>query len=267
MATTLGFADESIERTYRRMRFLVALALVFLPLLTALAGTLWGHRLQDSLSDYYFVAKDGGLPRTVFVIFLAFLGGILFSYRGLDERDNVIHNVAGLFAFAVALFPMKCITKVHPFCEPGLLPQLHGLSAGLLFVAAIVSVGYGGGPRLKAALQRLPKQEEWFARLRKIQVLSATLMAIGVFTYFFQFLFKDYLPAFSYTFWVEYLGFFGFGVYWFRLMILINDANKEGSQLPPSAPKVTPKSSSQAPAARSQPDAVVAPNEGWIPIP
>ena len=265
MATTLGFADLSVAKTYKRIRYLVALALVVLPLLTALTGTFYGHRLQDSLSDYYFVVKDGGLPRTVFVIFLAFLGGVLVSYRGLDDRDNVIHNIAGLFAFGVALFPMRCIVSEHPTCEAGLLPILHGPSAGLLYLAATVSVAYGGGPKLKAAFLRLPKPEEWIRRLRKIQILSATLMAVGVLTFFLHFLLKIY-PEFGWIFWIEYLGFFGFGIYWYRLMILINDANMAGSRLPTSGPRVAPES--KGPRAVPEADVLKAtPEDAWSPIP
>lgn len=266
VATTLGFADQSVGKTYRRIRYLVALALILLPLLTALAGTLYGYGLQDSLSDYYFVVKDGGLPRTIFVIFLAFLGGVLVSYRGLDERDNIIHNVAGLFAFGVALFPMECICSEHPTCEPGLLPLLHGPSAGLLYLAATVSVGYGGGPRLKAALFRLPKSKEWIERLRSIQILSASLMAVGVLTFFFHFLLKIYFPAFGWIFWIEYLGFFGFGIYWYRLMLLINDANKEGARLPTLEPRVAPESRGSAVAPPSDSDRTMPPEEVWNPI-
>ncbi|MFT3736395.1 MAG: hypothetical protein QM776_15485 [Rhodocyclaceae bacterium] len=257
MTTTTGFADQSIAKTYRRIRYLVALALVSLPLFTALAGKLYGQELQDSLSDYYFALEDGGLPRTLFVIFLAFLGGVLISYRGLDERDNLIHNMAGFFAFGVAIFPMKCVASDHPGCVPGLLPILHGPSAGLLYIAAIVSVGYGGGPRLKAALRRLPKPDEWIRRLRRIQILSALLMTVGVVTFFFHFLLKTYFPSFAWIFWIEYLGFFGFGIYWYHLMILINDANKEAAQSLPSTPA----------AARVESEATAPPAESWEPLP
>lgn len=231
MTTSIGFADQTVAKTYRRIRGLVALALVLLPLLTALAGSLYGHPLQYSLSDYYFVVEDGGLPRSVFVMFLAFLGGVLVAYRGLDETDNRIHNVAGLFAFGVALFPMECVFS-HPTCEPGLYPKLHLPAAALLYLSATVSVGYGGGPRLKAALGRLPNPKNWIERLRRIQLISASLMAVGVLTFFLHDLLKDYFPNFGWIFWIEYLGFFGFGIYWYRLMILINDANREGSRLP-----------------------------------
>lgn len=142
MKTSQGFADQSIGKTYRRLRYMAGAALIGMPLLTALSGFFFVHKLEPSLSDYYFTVKDGGSPRTLFLIFLAFLGGVLYSYRGLDDKDNLIHNIAGIFAFGVALFPMPCILSEHPYCESGLLPVLHLPSAGLLYLSAVASVIY-----------------------------------------------------------------------------------------------------------------------------
>lgn len=267
MATTLGFADHSVGKTYRRIRYLVAAALILMPLLTALAGTIFGHALQESLSDYYFVERDGGLPRTLFVMFLAFLGGVLISYRGLDRGDNIIHNIAGAFSFGVALFPMRCLVSEHQFCEPGLLPQLHGLSAGLLYASAAVSVIYGGGPTLRNALLRLPDPKEWIARLRTIQSLSTLLMGIGILTFFFHKPLRPFFPSFSFIFWIEYLGFFGFGIYWVRLMWLINDANKKGiAMVPAGDEQVTSTSVDQSSRSRTL-DSAQPRVEPWTPIP
>ena len=150
--------------------------LIALPLLTAASALLFGgHELQPSLSDYYFVVIDGGLPRTIFLIFLAFLGCVLFAYRGLDEKDNLIHNAAGIFSFGVALFPMRCDLTEHQYCVPGLLPLLHLPSAGLLYLSAVISVMYGGGPKLREALSRLPDSKTWFSRLGRIKYLSTAL--------------------------------------------------------------------------------------------
>jgi len=228
MDTKRGFADQSIGRTYRRLRILAAAALLGMPLLTAAVGFLYRHELQPSLSDYYFLLRDGGLPRTFFVMFLAFLGGVLYSYRGLDDRDNLIHNLAGLFAFGVALFPMPCDGSGHPDCLPGLFPFLHLPAAGLLYLSAVASVIYGGGPELRNALGRLSDPAQWLRRLRNIRIFSFTLMTLGIITFMVHSLFKNALPEFSWIFWVEYLGFAGFGIYWVRLMWLINDANSEG---------------------------------------
>lgn len=221
-----GFADDSVSKTYRRQRYFVALALILMPLLTAWAGYTPERPLQPSLSDYYFTLQDGGLPRTLFIIFLAVLGGTLLTYRGLSDTDNRIHNAAGFLALGVALFPMGCDTCEHEYCVPGLGAQfnwLHGGCAGLLFVSAVVSVYYGGGPVLKDALRTLSKQDgKWGKRLFAIQLLSITLMSIGVLMFFFH----KKLPDLSLIFLVEYLGFLGFGIYWLRLMWLINDVNE-----------------------------------------
>lgn len=232
MVANRGFADQSITRTYCRLRFLVCIALVALPLLAAFSAYLvGGYELQPSLSDYYFVARDGGLPRTIFLIFLAFLGCVLIAYRGLDDRDNLIHNAAGICSIGVALFPMHCDVAEHPFCVPGLWPMLHLPSAGLLYLCAVISVLYGGGPKLEGALDKLPDPEMWFSKLRNIRMVSAVLMTIGIVSFFVHVLAPKFMDGFSWIFWVEYTGFFGFGIYWLRLMLLINDANKAGQQL------------------------------------
>jgi len=223
------FADVSIHKTYFKLRLMTMIALVAMPLLIALVGKLLGYALQDSLSDYYFVIKDGGLPRVLFVIFLAFLGGVLIAYYGLDKIDNLIHNFAGVFAFSVAIFPMKCVIAEHPFCEPGLLPTFHGWSAGLLYLSATCSVLYGGGPNLKNNLDNLPDPARWKKKLFSIQVFSIILMLIGILTFFLHQKFRMIFPSFSWIFWIEYLGFLGFGIYWFRLMLLIVHANEVGS--------------------------------------
>ena len=232
MAANSGFADQSITKTYRRLRFMVSVALITLPLLTAFSAFLIGsHELQPSLSDYYFVVRDGGLPRTIFLIFLAFIGCVLIAYRGLDEMDDRIHNFAGVFSLLVALFPMPCDVTEHQYCVPGLLPLLHLPSAGLLYLAATISVWYGGGPKLRETLSKLPEPNEWFLRLSKIKYWSATLMTIGIVSFFVHALNPKFMSGFSWLFWIEYIGFFGFGLYWWRLMLLVNDANESGQQM------------------------------------
>ena len=230
MKRSSGFADQSIGKTYRRLRYMAGAALIGMPLLTAYSGFVLGYKLEPSLSDYYFTVKDGELPRTLFLIFLAFLGGVLYSYRGLDDKDNLIHNAAGIFAFGVALFPLYCDVSKHPDCVPGLLPILHMPSAGLLYLSAVASVLYSGGSSLKKALKRLPEPETWFRRLRRIKTLSLIMMTIGIVTFLFHNKLGEIIPGISWIFWIEYLGFAGFGIYWVRLMWFIRGANNEGRQ-------------------------------------
>src|SRR6185369_2513339 len=175
MAKAGGFADQSVAKTYRRLRYLVSAVLIALPLVTATSGFFLGSQeLQPSLSDYYFVEKDGGLPRALFLIFLAALGCVPISYPGLDEKDALIHNAAGICSLGVALFPMHCDVSLHKDCVPGLLPILHLPFAGLLYLCAVISVIYGGGPKIRAAFNKLPGSAKWHSKLRKIQFVSAT---------------------------------------------------------------------------------------------
>ena len=267
MKASKGFADQSIGRTYRRLRYMVGAALIGMPLLTALSGFVMGHGLEPSLSDYYFLLKDGGVPRTLFLIFLAFLGGVLYSYRGLDDKDNLIHNIAGIFAFGVALFPMPCILADHPDCVPGILPALHLPAAGLLYLSAVASVWYGGGPELRKAFDRLSDPDSWIKRLRNIRVLSMVMMTIGIITFLFHGSFDKIVPGVSWIFWIEYLGFAGFGIYWVRLMRLINAANSEGRR------KFAPRAEAEeiktfgAPSAPREALEKAAPVEAWSDIP
>lgn len=267
MKKSSGFADQSIGKTYRRLRYMAGAALIGMPLLTAFSGFALDCDLEPSLSDYYFTVKDGGVPRTLFLIFLAFLGGVLYSYRGLDERDNLIHNAAGIFAFSVALFPMQCILSEHPDCVPGLLPVLHLPSAGLLYLSAVASVIYSGGPKLKDALSRLSEPETWFKRLWKIKALSLTLMTIGIITFLFHNQLKAYFPEISWVFWIEYLGFAGFGIYWVRLMWLINDANSEGRQTFPPRSEEAEEKTFGAPAVPLEAVEKAQEAESWSDIP
>ncbi len=85
--------------------------LIALPLLTAASALLFGgHELQPSLCDYYFVVIDGGLPRTIFLIFLAFLGCVLVAYRGLDEKDNLIPTQPG---YSRSVLPLSHALRPH----------------------------------------------------------------------------------------------------------------------------------------------------------
>jgi hypothetical protein len=232
MTTRSGFADQSITKTYQRLRLLVCIALITLPLVTGISALLVGnHEWQPSLSDYYFVVRDGGLPRAIFLIFLAFLGCVLFAYRGLDKWDDWIHNAAGIFSFGVALFPMRCDVAEHQYCVPGLLPGLHLPLAGALYVFAIWSVLYGGGSRLKDALRKLPDSEKWLARRCKIKYVPAGLMFIGVGGFFVHALCPEWKSGFSWIFWIEYIGFLGFGLYWLCLMLFVGEANKLGRSM------------------------------------
>ena len=155
---------------------------------------------------------------------------------------------------------MHCDLTEHQYCVPGLLPLLHLPSAGLLYLSAVISVMYGGGPKLREALSRLPDSKAWFSRLSRIKYLSTALMTIGIISFFMHKLAPSFLAGFSWIFWIEYTGFFGFGLYWLRLMLLVNDANKSGQQM-------RSQTAPQSHVARTQPPTVALTQEAQAPKP
>jgi hypothetical protein len=101
---------------------------------------------------------------------------------------------------------------------------------------------YGGGPKLREALAKLPDSEQWFSRLGRIKYVSSALMTTGIVVFFVHALIPSFMSGFSWIFWIEYTGFFGFGLYWLRLMLFVNDANKAGRQMTSQAKRDLPGS-------------------------
>ena len=194
-------------------------------LVTSLTDPAGAFQPQPSLSDYYYALPDGGVSRSLFVGFLVVLGSILLAYKGFDGRDDLFHNFGGFFAFGVAFVPMVCDVRVHPYCVPGIFPNLrvHLACALLLFVCAVLVVWYCGGPELKKALTQVMRDEDVKLRLQSIKQLPLTLMAAGIAAPVVHLLFP-HLFSFAVLF-AEYTGFFGFGLYWLRLSRLIEGAN------------------------------------------
>ena len=103
--------------------------------------------------------------------------------------------------------------------------------------------------------------------MRRIKTLSLILMTVGIITFLFHNRLKAYFPEISWVFWIEYLGFAGFGIYWVRLMRFINDANSEGRQQFLPRPEVAEEKAFGAPsvlrdAVEKAPEA-----ESWSDIP
>lgn len=223
-------ASEDPDVSYSRLRMMAWASLMGMPplivLVTSLTDPAGAFQPQPSLSDYYYALPDGGVSRSLLVGFLVVLGSILLAYKGFDGRDDLFHNFGGFFAFGVAFVPMVCDVRVHPYCVPGIFPNLrvHLACALLLFVCAVLVVCYGGGPELKKALTPVTYHKDLLLRLQCIKRLSLGLMAIGgILAPVVHLLFPR---VFSFAILVaEYTGFFGFGLYWLRFSRLIEDAN------------------------------------------
>jgi hypothetical protein len=162
------------------------------------------------------------------IVFLLFVANTVNIGADLAAMGAAAQLVIGWgeIAFGVAFVPMVCDVRVHPYCVPGIFPNLrvHLACALLLFVCAVLVVCYGGGPELKKALTPVTYHKDLLLRLQCIKRLSLGLMAIGgTLAPVVHLLFPR---VFSFAILVaEYTGFFGFGLYWLRLSRLIEDAN------------------------------------------
>ena len=211
-----------LSRTYRQLRLIAGCTLIAAPLLILAVSYMRELRIEPTLSHYYFVEPTPGLVRTLFTGFLIFVGGILVAYRGFDNRDNWIHNAAGIFAVFVALFPKRCDPMGEPYCTPGLLSSLHLPSAILVFAFAAWAVVYCGGPKLRGKLLG-----EEILTLRRARKASLITMTAGVVLYVARPLLSRSIQNFKITILiVELLGFFGFAAHWLIMTWVIDKANR-----------------------------------------
>jgi hypothetical protein len=206
--------------TYRQVRIMAGVALIAIPVIIVAIGYGRHQIILPTLSHYYFGESIPGLLRTLFTGFLVLVGGLMLVYRGFDDKDNWIHNVAGLLAIAVALFP-KGLDDQDIYRDAVRYPIMHGASAVLLFFVAAYAVIYSGGSNLQS---RLNKGE--LALLRKWRIASVAGMLSGAIAYA-PFIFlknPDFLPP-SGVLLVEMTGFFGFAFYWLGMTHVIHNAN------------------------------------------
>ena len=91
--------DTAVVDTYRYLRGGMPVMIVLLAagvLLERLHARCW----QTSISAYYFTSAHG-----VFVAALCVIGALLIVYKGSNDTEDVLLNLAGILAFIVAMVP------------------------------------------------------------------------------------------------------------------------------------------------------------------
>jgi len=127
--------NKSIIISYKVLRRLIGILGMALPVVLVLGGFLQrGKGIQGSISSYYHTNMQD-----VFVGTLWAVGLFLISYHGYDFQDNLVTNVSGMFAIAVALFPTGSVPDTtQPLgvfqLSPDLSGTLHVLWAFLFFL-------------------------------------------------------------------------------------------------------------------------------------
>jgi hypothetical protein len=133
--------------SYLQLRQFIGIIGFLLPFILTGGALLFGRcsELQPSISHYYY-----SIMHIVFVCTLCVLGGFLITYKGKTNFENTVSNIAGVFAFGVAIFPTAfdgfngggsdCqfiqLTTVSPI--PPVIGYLHFGFAALLFGCFVI---------------------------------------------------------------------------------------------------------------------------------
>jgi hypothetical protein len=91
--------DTAVADTYRYLRGGMPVTIVLLAagvLIERLHARCW----QTSISAYYFTSAHG-----VFIAALCVIGALLIVYKGSNDTEDVLLNMAGILAFIVAMVP------------------------------------------------------------------------------------------------------------------------------------------------------------------
>jgi hypothetical protein len=137
-----------------------------------------------------------------------------------------LHNCAGVFALGVAWFPMVCPFKEGErnfhLCVSTPWRGLHYTFAITLFLFAIASIIYGGGPKLRRILS-----VSALRTLDKLRAICGLIIALGVLVPSFLLAFVPEASWHSWVIFSEGSAFAGFGAYWATLTWCVAATNSE----------------------------------------
>jgi hypothetical protein len=110
-------APRDLIVSYLNQRRIVGAIGILLPFVLRIGIIFFNHKAPYSISSYYYSPM-----RNVLVAALCVLGLFLIAYKGYDDLDSGITNVAGVAAIGVAFFPTSdpsfspaWVGRVHPF--------------------------------------------------------------------------------------------------------------------------------------------------------
>ena len=98
--------QKNILSTYFTLRMGIVVLSVALPLILYFGGKLVGINLLNSMSAYY--GENDWVMRNWLVGILWAVGSFLYLYKGYSTLENVLLNLAGVFAVGVAMIPCNC---------------------------------------------------------------------------------------------------------------------------------------------------------------
>ncbi len=212
--------------SYLTLRRTLGILGVAFPVILVAGSMISGHctEIQNSISSYYHTNM-----RDVFVGFLCAIALFLFAYKGYDKRDNIVGDLACLFALGVAFFPAsveppftECIS--HEI-EKGFTGTLHLISAGLLFLSlAYFSIVLFTRKESEPTKQK-KKRNKIYRICGYIIIVSVVLSGLNE-KFLEEYLFN--LQQYKPVFWLETIALWAFGLSWLtKGNVLFKDINKE----------------------------------------
>ena len=167
--------SRSEEIDQQRMAFMVGAVAVGLPLLLLFVGLFLSTCWYFSISHYYYSQFWG----SVFIGCLFFIGTYLLAWQGQSRGERILANIAGPFAWGIALFPTS-----GPGCT---LPAWEGrVFADIIYDKAADTLALQIPQDTEAYFTLLP----WSATLHG---LSAAIM-FSVLAYFALVVFTRVVP-------------------------------------------------------------------------
>lgn len=141
-AETVNARDRVLD-TYRFLRggLVVMVVMLFAALIVVAVNTsgCW----QTSISAYYYTAAH-----SVFVASLCAIGILLITYRGSNDTEDILLDLAGILAFVVAMVPTArpgqiCGPALPDYVvDPAIRNNVWAVIAGLTFAKVGASVLY-----------------------------------------------------------------------------------------------------------------------------
>ena len=122
--------DAQLRFDQKKLASLVGFAAFGLPLALGIGALIHGP-LEPSISHFYYRSIVLG---DLFVGTLVFIGSLLFAYRGWNRKVGNLASIAGVLAFAVALFPTDGWAGPEGFVEGEVIGIIHLASAAGLFL-------------------------------------------------------------------------------------------------------------------------------------
>ena len=165
---------------------------------------------KSSISDYYYT-RMGDL----FVGILSLVAIFLICYKGYEKKDNILTNLAGIFAFAIVLFPTSDSSPIpcnlRCYISDRLVGSIHFAMATLFFLT-LSYISYFIFTKSKGVKSAQKIERNKIYKICAV-VMVGSLMIIALYKIFFSNLFP-FLDLIHPVFLFETIALAAFGCSW-----------------------------------------------------